>query len=189
MSHCPQIAKLMKTSWGLVVAGMCLTVGFGICQTADAGGKDDSPEVLAIRRVYLPNKKLPKNIPQGKEAYRLISGKQWQALLKSALHTKQDKRKTSLLVEARYTARLERNHLIGGATWTVQNPSDGPNLLPLKGLGLPLSRVVLSKVGNTAPEENDKEAVLGLIPNKGPGLLLKHPGKHTFFLDWTLAGQ
>jgi hypothetical protein len=104
---------------------------------------------------------------------------EFEALVQKAARAGERAANPPRLTRAAYTARLDKNALVGSADWTVVNPGDGPAVLPLPDLNLALTR---------ANFDDATAAVLGDLDGKALGLLVGRPGKQSVFLDWSLRG-
>src|SRR5262249_35634127 len=103
------------------------------------------------------------------------------------------------LVAARYQARLEGDHLIGSATWTVRHSRDRPGLMPLEPMTAALRSLAWSDGALAVAGELDPAAGAGVqLPGRARGERTleagwssrgrPEPGGTSFDLGWPECG-
>jgi hypothetical protein len=145
---------------------------------ADPPGKADP---LPLRRILIPAARVPAELERMRQGVLVkMPREEFEALVQRAARAGQRAANPPRLTRAAYTARLEKNALVGSGDWTIHNPGDRPGVLALPDFNLPLSK---------ANFDDASVAVLGDLDGKALGLLVGRAGKQALFFDWSLRGR
>jgi hypothetical protein len=174
MNSCKPTRISWRTSLGLpFLALLPLLPG-----PADADQPAQS-DPLPLRRIRVAPARVPAELERVKLGVLVkLPRDEFEARVQRAARAGERTASLPRLTRAVYTARLDKNALVGNADWTVVNPGAEPAVLPLPDLNLALTR---------ASFDDASPAVLGDLDGKTLGLLAR-PGKQSLLLDWSLRG-
>src|SRR5260370_5217335 len=136
---------------------------------------------LPIKRMLIQAGRLPAELEKVRQGGLVSMPRpEFEAKVQQAARAGLTVKNPPRLIKAEYRAVLDGNSLTNGrGEWTVRNPSDEVDILPLGDLNLALSKV---------KTKEDTEAVIGDLDGKALGLLVEKTGTQPIFFDWTLRG-